>query len=254
MTGELVIRANPESSVPLYLQIRQHLFEQIKKGELKPGDFIPSTEEISSRLAVSRMTARQAVKSLCSLGVAYSVQGKGTFVSGMKFAKNVRKVQSFTEEMKSLGHQPSSRVLKVEEVSAPPEIASSLSLGPGELLFHLRRLRLADSVPMGIEDAYLPLRPYPELLVSYEPQSSLYDFLWERYGLRMILANETIEGGLSSHEESLLLRIPKRSPVFLFTRVSYIRPHQAVEYVSSTYRADRYKIVNQLRRLDLDAQ
>lgn len=239
--------------MPLYSQIRQDLLERINKGELKPGDFIPSEQEISSRLSVSRMTARQALKSLCSLGIAYSVRGKGTFVSGMKFAKNVRKVQSFTDEMKSLGHQPSSRVLKVEDVPAPPEAASNLSLGPGELMFHLRRLRLADSVPMGVEDAYLPLRPYPELHASYEPQSSLYDFLWERYGLRIILADETVEAGLSSHEESRLLRIPKGSPVFLFTRVSYIRAHQAVEYVKSTYRGDRYKIVNQLRRVDLDA-
>ncbi len=239
--------------MPLYSQIRQDLLERINKGELKPGDFIPSEKEIASRLSVSRMTARQALKSLCSLGVAYSVRGKGTFVSGMKFAKNIRKVQSFTDEMKSLGHQPSSRVLKVEDVPAPSEVASNLSLGTGELVFHLRRLRLADSVPMGIEDAYMPLGPYPELLASYEPQSSLYDFLWERYGLRIILADETIEASLSSHEESRLLRIPKRSPVFLFTRISYIRAHQAVEYVKSTYRADRYKIVNQLRRVDLDA-
>ena len=197
------------------------------------------------------MTARQAVKSLCRLGVAYSVPGKGTFVSGMKFAKNVRKVQSFTDEMKSLGHEPSSKVLNIDQATAPREVASALNLGPAERVFHLRRLRLADSIPMGIEDAYLPHRLYPELLVSFEPQDSLYEFLWEHYGARIVLAEETIEAGLSSPGESHLLRIPNKSAVFLFTRVGYIRAHKAVEYVKSTYRADRYKIVNQLRRVDL---
>jgi GntR family transcriptional regulator len=246
------IRVNPESGVPLYYQIRQDLLDRIHRGELKPGDFIPSEQEISSRLAVSRMTARQAVKSLCSLGVAYSLRGKGTFVSGIKFAKNVRKVQSFTEEMKSLGHQPSSKALKIEEAPARPEVASALSLEPAELIFHLRRLRLADSIPMGIEGAYLPHRLYPGLLTSYDPKRSLYEFLWERYGVRITLADETIEAGLSGPEESRLLRIPNKSPVFIFTRVGYARQHQAVEFVKSTYRADRYKIVNRLRRVDLE--
>lgn len=244
---------NPESVVPLYYQIRQELLARIQAGDLKVGEVIPSEQEIASRFGVSRMTAREAVKSLRGLGVAYSLRGKGTFVSDFKLEKNVRRVQSFTEEMESLGHRPRSKPLEVRELSAPPDVARGLGLAPAERVIYLRRLRLADSIPMGIEGAYLPYRLCPEFLTSYDPQTSLYTFLWERYGLRATLADETIEAGLSSLEESRLLRIPNKSPVFMFTRISYVRQHQAVEYVKSTYRADRYKIVHRLRRVDLES-
>ncbi len=87
------------SVVPLYYQIQQRLLEQIRSGALKAGEPVPSEQEIAARLGVSRMTARQAVKSLCHLGVAYSQRGKGTFVSGTKLEKNFRQVLSFSEEM-----------------------------------------------------------------------------------------------------------------------------------------------------------
>ena len=47
--------------MPLYYQIHRQLLEQIQSGELPPGEPIPSEHEISLRLGVNRMTARQAV-------------------------------------------------------------------------------------------------------------------------------------------------------------------------------------------------
>ena len=100
-----------QSVVPLYYQIQQGLSEQIRSGELKPGELMPSEQEIAARLGVSRMTARQALKSLCSRGLAFSQRGKGTFVSRMKLEKNFRQLLSFSEEMKDRGSRPRSKVL-----------------------------------------------------------------------------------------------------------------------------------------------
>src|SRR5437660_12564781 len=90
-----------QSVVPRYYQIQQGLSEQIRSGELKPGALMPSEQEIAARLGVSRMTARQALKSLCSRGLAFSQRGRGTFVSRMKLEKNFRQLLSFSEEMKT---------------------------------------------------------------------------------------------------------------------------------------------------------
>lgn len=43
---------------------------------------------MAARLRLSRMTARQAIKSLCEIAVAYSERGKGTFVSHLKPENN----------------------------------------------------------------------------------------------------------------------------------------------------------------------
>lgn len=241
---------NRSSVVPLYYQIQQTLLRRIQSGELQAGHPLPSTQELAASLGVSLMTAHKAVKSLCDLGVLYSRQGKGTFISGIKLEKNFRQVLSFTEEMKARGSKASSRVLLFEARLPSAEAAAELRLPPGEKVIVLRRVRIADSVPMGVESSSLPLRACPGLLDRFDPQTSLYEALEQKFGIRVAVADEVIEAGGASAEQARLLRIQKGSPVFLFHRTSYVQSGHPIEHVTATYRGDRYKIVNRLTRQD----
>jgi len=241
-------RLDRESVVPLYYQIQQHLLEQIRAGVLKPGNPTPSEKEIADRLRISRMTARQALKSLCDLGVTYSHQGKGTFVSAVKVEKNSRQVLSFSEEMRGCGSRPRSKVLSFEVAAASPDAGEALRLRPGEKVISVRRVRLAGSAPMGLEWSRLALRTYPDLLQVFDPSKSLYEALFRHYGIRIAAADEVVEAGLAGAEEAKLLRLAKGSPTFLFTRTAYSQNGEPVEYVKSTYRGDRFKLVNRLRQ------
>src|SRR5579864_5010432 len=208
------------SVVPLYYQIQQHLLGQIRSGRLRPGDPVPSEQEMSTRLRISRMTARQALKSLCDLGFTYSQRGKGTFVSEIKLEKNFRQVLSFSEEMLAKGSRPRSKVLAFEVVDASAEVAESLRLSAGEEVVSLRRVRMAGTSPMGIEWSRLPLRRCSDLIQTFDPSTSLYRALSEHYGIKIVVADEVVEAGLAGAEESRLLRIKKGTPIFLFTRTS----------------------------------
>ena len=240
-----------QSAVPLYYQIQQHLLAEIRAGALKAGEPIPSEQEISGRLRISRMTARQALKSLCDLGVTYSQRGKGTFVSAIKLEKNSRQVLSFSEEIQAFGSRPRSKVLSFEVAAASPDVADVLHLSPGEKVVSLRRVRMAGSSPMGLEWSRLPLRLCPDLLRAFDSSMSLYQTLAERYGVEIVAADEVAEAGLAGAEEAKLLRCATGSPVFLFTRTAYVQSGNPVEYVKSTYRGDRFKIVNRLTQPDL---
>ncbi len=57
------VRLDKRSFTPLYHQIEQALRHQIERGELAAGHAI-SERELSERLGVSRMTARQALRAL----------------------------------------------------------------------------------------------------------------------------------------------------------------------------------------------
>lgn len=234
------------SVVPLYFQIQQHLLQDICSGRLKPGKPLPSEEVISKRLRVSRMTARQALKSLCHSGVAYSQRGKGTFVSEIKLEKNFREVRSFSEEMEARGSRPHSKLISSEVGPAGHEAAGALHLQPEDKVIRIRRVRVADAIPMGVEMTCLPESLCPDLLDKFDPRSSLYRTLSQTYGIHMVRADEVVEAGLVNSEEARLLGIRKGSPVFLFTRTSYVEGGKAVEYVKSTFRGDRYKITNRL--------
>jgi GntR family transcriptional regulator len=236
------------SGVPLYYQIQQRLIDQVRCGEFRPGEPLPSTQEIAARLGVSQMTARQAIKALCDVGLIYSRQGKGTFVSEIKLEKDFRQVLSFTEEMTARGSTPTSKVLSFRIQPANQAATQALGLKAGQKAFRLRRLRCSDGLPMGIECSWLPLHICPDLLETFDPTTSLYQVLAEEYGIQIAITDEVAEVGKATAEEAQLLRITRRSPVFLFTRTSFLENGTTVEYVESTYRGDRYKIVNRLTR------
>ena len=240
------------NGIPLYHQIRQKLMDQIRAKAFPSTDPIPSVQEIADRYGVSLMTARQAVRSLCDLGVIYSKQGKGTFISRTKMDKDFRQVLSFTEEMRLRGTPTRSRLLSLRLQMPGQEVRKALELGNAGKIFRLHRVRYADGVPMGVECSCLPADLCPGLRQVFDPQASLYQTLTERYGVQLFTAIETVEVGRVGAEEARLLRIAAGSPVFLFTRISFLENGKPAEYVKSTYRGDRYRIVNRLTRLKPD--
>ena len=235
-----------QSAVPLYYQIQQFLLEQIHSGAFRCGEAISSEQEISAQLRVSRMTVRQALKSLCSQGILHSERGRGTFVSELKLKKNFRNVLSFTEEMSNSGSRPSSKVLSFSIALANANTAEALGIGTKAKVVSLRRLRLANGIPMAIEWSHIPVNFCPDLLETFDAHTSLYATLADRYGIHITVTEEVAEAAVANAEESRLLKIPKSSAVFHFARTSYLRDGKPVEYVNSTYRGDRYRIVNRL--------
>lgn len=65
-------------------KISEEIVEQIKtlisRGELKPGDRVPSERELASMLGVSRPSVREAIMVLDAMGFVETKQGGGTFV------------------------------------------------------------------------------------------------------------------------------------------------------------------------------
>jgi GntR family transcriptional regulator len=240
------------SGVPLYYQIQQRLISQIHSGDFRPGEPIPSLQEIAARMGVSQMTARQAIRALCDMGLMYSKQGKGTFVSGMKHERNFRQVLSFSEEMRARGSAPSSKLLSFRAQAGTREVRTALEIKPGQKVLQLRRVRYADGHPMGIECSSLPHQLCPDLLHTFDPSGSLYEKLAERYGIQMAVTDEVVEVGRATAADAKLLKIAPRSPVFLFTRTCYGENGKPLEFVKSVYRGDRYKIVQRLTRAKQD--
>ncbi|MFT5875799.1 MAG: DNA-binding transcriptional regulator YhcF (GntR family) [Clostridium sp.] len=66
--------------MPLYIQVKKQIMDEIKKGTLKVGTKLPTERELSERLKVSRNTVSTAYNDLEQDGVLRSYQGKGTFV------------------------------------------------------------------------------------------------------------------------------------------------------------------------------
>lgn len=67
--------------IPLYTQIRDYLYDRIRKGDWKHDDRLPSEKELAEQFKVSRVTVKNALSELMDKGLVYRIQGKGSFVS-----------------------------------------------------------------------------------------------------------------------------------------------------------------------------
>lgn len=61
-------------------KVFQQLRDQILKREWKPGDKIPSENDLAQQLNVSRITVRQSLQKLTTLGLLETRSGEGSFV------------------------------------------------------------------------------------------------------------------------------------------------------------------------------
>jgi GntR family transcriptional regulator len=221
---------------------------------LSPGDAIPSERQLSVDLGVSRLTVRAALDDLVREGYLLRRRGAGTFVSEPKVAKGVGTVTSFSDDMRERGMTPASRTLDLHETPAGARLGRILHVSPSEQVAVIKRLRLADGEPMAIELLHVRQSLVPGLNASDLEENSFYDLLTARYGIEIVGGTQTVEPTVTNEEESTALGVPLHSPALLFERVTRTQAGDVVEFTSSTYRGDRYRLVSELGAGGVPAQ
>ncbi len=239
---------NPNSKVPLYIQLNEYLRKQIDTGTYPTGTRLPSERELAETNAVSRMTARQALQLLIQQGYADSHVGKGTFAAVPKIKQELTELTGFSEEMRRRGMRPSSRVLRAEMRPASAEIAERLQLRAGSEIVVLVRTRHADETAVALEEACLSHQLCPGILALHDfNRESLYQVLRADYNLRLAWASQAIEARLPTKSECEALAIKRSEPVLSLTRVTFDAADRPIEYVRSAYCGSRYQLKAILR-------
>ncbi|SDE49039.1 GntR family transcriptional regulator [Paenibacillus sp. UNCCL117] len=239
---------NKNIPVPLYFQLKQYLIEQIDRGEMKPGDSIPSERELSEEFEISRMTVRQAVLELVNDGRLVREQGKGTFIAQPKISQGLFRLTSFSEDMISRGMKPGAYVVDVVVSEASATVQEALKLRTAAPVIILTRVRLADGKPMALEVTHLPLRRFEGLERENFEGVSLYRLLESKFGVKPASASQTIEVGMPNAREMNLLHVSGEVPMLLIKRVTCDEDGVPYEFVKSIYPGDRYKFHAELVR------
>ncbi len=234
--------------VPRYYQLKEIIREKVQAGHWTPGSLIPSERELCEQYGISRMTARQSITELVNEGYLYREQGKGTFVSQPKIMQQLVQLTGFTEDMQARAQRPSAQVLEKTMWPADEATARALRVKPGQLLFRVRRLRLADGSPLALETSVLSFMGCEKLLEEDLERNSLYQLLETRYGLPPLEAEQELEAALVDEPEATLLQIPPGSPVLHIRRLTCTERNQPLEYARSVYRGDKYRFYSRLER------
>jgi GntR family transcriptional regulator len=224
-------------------EVRERVRDLIE--QLSVGDSIPSERQLSQDLGVSRLTIRAALDELAREGLLIRRRGAGTFVSEPKIAQELT-MSSFTDDIRSRGMTPGSRTLELDVVQAGARLGRVLHVSPSEPVVVAKRLRLADRETMAIETLHVRESLIPGLSKNDLENGSFYELLRNRYGIEIVGGQQTIEPTVTNEDESSALGVPLHSPAFLFERVTRSESGEIVEFVSSIYRGDRYRLVTEL--------
>ena len=224
-------------------ETRERVLELIEP--LSVGDAIPSERQLSSDLAVSRLTLRAALDELVREGYLVRRRGAGTFVAEPKVAKGID-ITSFSDDMRARGLTPASRTIELREVPAGARLGRILHVSPSEPIVSVKRLRLADGEPMAIELLHVRSSLVPGLTARDLETNSFYDLLSSRYDVAIVGGTQTVEPTVTNEEESAALGVPLHSPALLFERITRSSAGDIVEFTSSTYRGDRYRLVTEI--------
>ena len=240
--------AREQRAKPLYQMVVESILDQVGSGELQADERLPSESELCRIYSVGRNTIRRAISELVNDGVLRTVPGVGTFVVDQRLDKTADYLYGFTQEMKLLGKQVTSRVLEAKIIPADTFLARRLQVQLGAEIVFLNRVRLMDGEPTAIERSYLPHMLCMGILEYDFSNESLYEILSTVYDKRPDHAEQVIEASLATPEVVQLLELTPPAVVIVFRRETRMASGQVIEYVDSELRGDRFRFYTNLRR------
>lgn len=228
---------------PLYTQLRDQIAADISTGRLAPGTRLPSERTLSEQYQCSRLTVRQALADLEEAGLLVRRRGSGTFVADQLIQKNLRGLASFSEDMRQRGLLPSSIVLQQELIFLNDERSRLLRMAPHEGAVLLRRLRLANNIPMALETAVLPAALCPGLVARNDlDRVSLYEVLERDYDLPADYAQEVVESINAEPDDAALLSVAPGTALLRIRRLTVAKNRGPFEHVESLYIGNKYSL------------
>jgi DNA-binding transcriptional MocR family regulator len=169
----LPLQIQPESHIPLYVQLRDQLRALVHSGELRSGDRIPASRELAVQLGVHRTTVANAYAELESEGLIQGHVGRGTFICGGTPARQftplprqngnggVRWETLFADER---GEEALSRI----SPDIPADSIAFVTARPSDDFFPVEELRRCanavvasagrEILQLGVTDGYAPLK------------------------------------------------------------------------------------------------
>ncbi len=229
------------SPVPMYHQLKLILLEQIDGGVWKPGDMIPSEQELQDAYGLSRTTVRQTLGELVFEGKLVRQRGRGTFVARPKLAHEPFAHERLTDNMRQQGMAPGWRLLDQGWCTPPQRVQAALGLAEDTEAYCVRRIRLADQAAIGYHVAYLPTA-----VAKHIDQDALRDgeslgYLHDLPELASSRASRTIEALPADEPEVECLGMEPGAPVLRIERLVESADGSPLEFLWASYRGDAFK-------------
>ncbi|MDH4232377.1 MAG: GntR family transcriptional regulator [Nitrospirota bacterium] len=231
----------------LYIQLTRIFLEEIKSGNWRLNQRIPSEEELCKQHSVSKITVRQAVNNLVSDGYLMKLQGKGTFVVSVLPVVGLAMKTQLAEEMFGKEVKTEKEVLFRGIIEPPTDIRAYLKTT--DKIYHFLCRRVVNGSPAYLDESFIPYPMLPEIEQIDIIHNSLYSILQEKAVKKIFRVVQTIEVQQIQGYPAEYLGFKEGIPVLAVHRLLFSSDNTPVGYTRFLGSSDRYKFQTEFERI-----
>lgn len=224
----------------MYRQIADALRDRIARGELKPGDALPTESLLQAEFNVSRVTVRQALKQLTAESIIESIQGSGSYVKEERVNYDIYQLTSFYEKLADRNVATHSDVKVFEVIDAEPWLAEKLQLGADDKVWHVKRVRFINQKPVNLEETWMPLMMFADLTWEVM-ENSKYHYIEQIKKMVIDRSEQELVPTMPSAEAIAALAIDAQKPILEKISRGFLKDGRVFEYSRNVFRSDDYK-------------
>ncbi|WLD95211.1 GntR family transcriptional regulator [Alkalihalobacillus sp. AL-G] len=222
----------------LYLQVIEHIKQDIEAGKYQEGERLPSEFELSKQLGISRATLREALRILEDENIVVRRHGVGTFVRARAlFSSGIEELFSVTEMIERGGKKPGTVFLSSNTRQATEEEARRFKLHTEESVLVVERVRTADHVPVVYCLDHIPSNLLP---IKHNQEESLFNLLEKEANRSVLYAVTHIEPIGYHNRISEILECPPEASLLVLKQMHYDQNDKPVLYSVNYFRSDTF--------------
>jgi GntR family transcriptional regulator len=227
---------------PQHRRIAEALRRAIRSGVYPRGAQLPSERELADDFDVSRGTIRHALASLRAEGVIASRKGARGVVLAEPREQSFSELLSFSAWARSLGEEPSGRVVELARRYANRTDARRLDVHEGDPVFSLVRVRMLGDAPVMIERTTF-VESVGRLVAGIDLEAdSIYARLAD-IGVVFAQARHTVSAVAADTLDAELLGIAAGTPLLRQIRRTTSPDGRPIEWSDDRYLGDAVSFV-----------
>ncbi|MBD7907074.1 GntR family transcriptional regulator [Sporosarcina gallistercoris] len=224
----------------LYVQVIEHIKQDIEAGVFKENEKFPSEFELARTLGVSRATLREALRVLEEEKIIVRKHGVGTFLKARPlFTSGIEELSSVSSMIRAAGMEPGTIFLEVSDTLATEESMEKFDCHKEDSIVTIKRVRTADGEPVVYcvdQVNKKNLQTEATALMKH----SIFDALEKNGEIHITQAIAHIEPVGYDQEASSILRCGVDVPLLVLLQKHYTETGEMVLYSKNYFRADKF--------------
>ncbi|MCT4597166.1 MAG: GntR family transcriptional regulator [Vallitalea sp.] len=217
------------SSLPVYIQIKNDIINKIRLGIWKENEKIPSEVMLMKEYGAGRGTVRDAIRLIIDEGYLYIKKGIGTFVAQQEVGISIEPFVSLTYFIKMRGLELTTKVLEEKEIIVDSIISKQTGIKENTKCLYVKRLRILDNKPIGLEVFHFS-HDEEEYFRDFDFTKGISHYLFEELKVSVTKMTMDLEVIKATGEEKELLQLQDDSKMIISNRVVNVNSQKEILY------------------------